>query len=192
MQLLTYDIHTDDLTAARAWDEAQRRLGRTTPEDAPFLRWLAGASLARGLGKEHPELDVRWHAADDQWPGLLELVDPRSDAERHVFVLAEPTSMEPRPVWPVRVPIDDASAWEYDAVAWCYIPKRAPLEAQDPPSLERGAACAGWAWVDELPTWKPVHLEPHAGHPFAADVWQTQVAALREPSSLVSALFAGA
>ena len=192
MQLRHYEIEPEDLAAAVGWDEAQRALERPAAEDAPFVRWVAGAAVARGLARQHPELDVRWHAEGEEWPGLLELADASRDAERHVLVLGEPSSMEPRPVWPVRVPVDDLLSWEYDAVVWCYVPKRAPLEAADARAVGRGVTCAGWAWADEVATWKPVHLEPHPGHPFSADVWQSQVTRLQSPDTLVRSLFAEA
>lgn len=189
MRSSVLSIEQADVEAAARWDTTQRAAERAAAEDVPFGRWIAGAALARGLARENSDLQARWHAHGDEWPGLLELARPAADAERHVLVLAEPSSMEPRPVWPVRVPIGDLEAWLYDAVIWAYVPKRAPLEAGDSAAMERGVHVAGWAWADEARSWERVHLDPHPGHPFPDDVLQAQVRVLHPLDTLTDAVF---
>lgn len=183
-------LDPDELAPAAAWEQSIRAGGAPVAEGAPFARWLAGATLARALERAHPQLAVSWHAGGEEWPGLLDIREPEVDANRHVLVLGEPASMDPRPVWPVRVPMQDLDAWLFDAVVWCYVPKRAALENNEAVAFARGVRPAGWAWADQVRTWERVALEPHEGHPHAAEVWQGRVKALQPEDTLVQALFA--
>ena len=192
MNLHTLPIEPDDLDAARAWestlDGAEVRL---LPDDAAVLTWIAGAALERGLDSmTKGDIEVAWLVHDASWPPVLELEDDR-DNHRHGLVVVAPSSMEPRPTWPVTVPVEDLDAWEFDFVVSCYVPKRSTLEAPaDTPGDRATLYAVGWMWADEARGLPLVHAEPHEGHAFHADYQQGKCELLRDLSTLASSVFA--
>ena len=192
---LQLDMHGAEQAAQ--WELSVLDAGRQVPENSAFVRWFAADALARYFAPECPEsaerpaLEAHWCEAGEwgEWPGVLELYDPRKDAHRHILVSAQETAMEPRPVWPVRIDTDELDAWDYDAVAWCYTPKRRKLEN---PGRDLRGIFVGWAWADEVRSWQHVSVEPHPGHPFSSMVWQATCSRLSAPSTLLESLLGNA
>jgi hypothetical protein len=185
VHIISFDLSRDDHKPASEWELRVSVHTDDIPDDGGFLRAVAGLALARHLDAQHPNLNITWHESGEWglWPGVLEVFDPARDAHRHVLVLAEPSAMAPRPVWPVRVPVPQLDCWDYDAIAWCYVPRRERLTAG-----KKTGQFVGWAWADEARRWTNVAVEPHSGHQFATTVWQTTCSALSDPDTLVSGI----
>lgn len=167
---------------ADAIDVPQRLLGHVTIE-----QHLAGTLLAgRVLRDDHrADVTVRRDPA-----GIFFLELAIGERTFTGFVVVAQSSMEPRPIWPMMLPI---AVVEHRAIDWivaCSVPKMFALEAIEDGPLD--AYVLGGLPSEELNGVEIVDVLPHMGHEFEAKYRQAKNHRLWPIERLVAALVARA
>jgi hypothetical protein len=162
-ELSAVDVPIERLRAD-AIDVPQRLIGHVTIE-----QHLAGTMLAGRLLRDDHGADVTVQR-DQAGVFFLEL----SVGERTLtgFAVVAQSSMEPRPIWPMMLPIAVVQHRPIDWIIACSVPKMFVMEA-----LEDGPADAyvlGGLPSEELDGVAIVDVLPHMGHEFEAKYRQTK------------------
>ncbi len=143
-------------------------LGRATVLQQVVSSLLVGRVLVEsGL-----DVVARMHPA-----GVMYLEHVESDRTTRGFVVAAVSSMEPRPIWPMLLPLSVLEVAPIDWIAACSVPKMPALE-----SIEHAPADAyvlGWLPAADLTKLPIVTLEPHFGHDFEGQYRQAKNHQLR-------------
>jgi len=137
--------------------------------NATALQHFVSTLLVRKYLLER-ELDAsaRLHPA-----GILVLKKLSDGTVSRGFVVATASSMEPRPIWPMFVPMSVLELVPVDWVVGCSVPKTPALEnlhAQQPAE----AYILGWLSAAQVTRLPIVTVEPHLGHEFQAQYHQAK------------------
>jgi hypothetical protein len=141
----------------------------------PLQAVVASLVVGRLLRERGLDVTARMHSS-----GLMFLEHHPAAADERTtrgFVVAAASSMEPRPIWPMLLPLAVPELVELDWIAACSVPKLPALEALD----EDGADAFVLGWLDaEAVTKLPiVAVEAHLGHDFPAQYRQAKNHQLR-------------
>lgn len=136
---------------------SQVLLGRVTP----LQHVVASLVVRRSLVDAGLDVIARMHAV-----GILHLEHRHQNGTSRGLVVASASSMEPRPIWPVQLPLSALEVAPVDWIAACSVPKLPKLEGID--DGDAFAYVLGWLPADRLTRLPIVTLEPHVGHEFTA------------------------
>lgn len=185
-------MDADEARSARRWHPRRVEL---RPRDVPHERLAAGGddgeapqpllgkvstlqhvvgtlAVGRFLTEHGAHLHARRHAS-----GIMLLEGERDGVASIGFVVAAASSMEPRPIWPMLLPLQVLEAVAIDWVAACSVPKAPALEAIGERPAD--AYLLGWLPGEVIPSLPIVTLEPHLGHDFQARYRQAKNHQLR-------------
>lgn len=161
-ELTAADVRIERLRAD-AIDVPQRLIGHVTIE-----QHLAGTMLAGRMLRDDHGVDV---AVQRDQSGVFFLEVSMGAQTLTGFAVVAQSSMEPRPIWPMMLPIAVVQHRPIDWIVACSVPKMFALE-----TLEDGTADAyvlGGLPAEELPGLEIVDVLPHMGHEFEAKYRQT-------------------
>lgn len=162
-ELTSADMPLERLRAD-ATDVPQRLLGHVAIEQHLAGTMLAGRRLRDVLG-----MDI---AVQRDQAGVFFLELSLGEQTLTGFAVVAQSSMEPRPIWPMMLPVAIVQHRPIDWIIACSVPKMFVIEA-----LEDGAADAyvlGGLPSEELPGLAIVDVLPHMGHEFEAKYRQTK------------------
>lgn len=169
VQLAQRDVPAERAAAA-APDAgvAPQLLGRVTH----LQHVVASLVVRRTLQERGVELRAHMHAS-----GLLFLVREDGARTSRGFVVASTSSMEPRPIWPMQLPLSVLEVAPIDWIVACSVPKTPALAA-----IGDGAADAyvlGWLAHGDLAKLPIITLQPHPDHEYWAKYRQAKNRQLR-------------
>lgn len=169
IELRPRDVPHERLAAAGDGGEAPRPLlGKVST-----LQHVVGTlAVGRFLTEHGVRLHARRHAS-----GIMLLEGQRERIASVGFVVVTASSMEPRPIWPMLLPLQVLEAVAIDWFAACSVPKAPALDAIEERPAD--AYLLGWLPREAIPNLQIVTLEPHLGHEFQARYRQAKNHQLR-------------